>query len=68
MNIWQGYGMPESSSVLTLLGPDVHRAGGHYPHSAGLPVPGVALRIENEAGQELPPVSRVRSAHAEATS
>ncbi len=54
MNIWQGYGMTESSSVLTLLGPDEHRAGGNYLHSAGLPLPGVALRIENEAGHELP--------------
>ena len=54
MNVWQGYGTTESSSVLTLLGPDEHRAGGNYLHSAGLPLPGVSLRIENEAGQELP--------------
>jgi long-chain acyl-CoA synthetase len=54
MNIWQGYGMTESSSVLTLLGPGEHRTGGPYLHAAGLPVPGVALRIENEAGEELP--------------
>jgi long-chain acyl-CoA synthetase len=54
MNIWQGYGMTESSSVLTFLGPKEHRAGGNYLHAAGLPVPGVVFRIENEAGEELP--------------
>jgi long-chain acyl-CoA synthetase len=31
MNIWQGYGMTESSSVLTFLGPDEHRSGRHVP-------------------------------------
>lgn len=53
MNIWQGYGMTESSSVLTLLGPTEHRAGGKYLRSAGLPLTGVSLRIENEAGEEV---------------
>jgi acyl-CoA synthetase (AMP-forming)/AMP-acid ligase II len=54
MNIWQGYGMTESSSVLTLLGPREHREGGAYLRSAGLPVPGVVLSIQDEHGRALP--------------
>lgn len=55
MNIWQGYGMTESSSVLTLLGPKEHRTGGVYLRSAGLPLPGVVLSIQDEVGTLLPP-------------
>ena len=55
MNIWQGYGMTESSSVLTLLGPTEHRAGGKYLRSAGLPLPGVVLSIQDVDGNLLPP-------------
>jgi long-chain acyl-CoA synthetase len=55
MNIWQGYGMTESSSVLTLLGPDEHRAGNQYLRSAGMPAPGVVLSIQDDAGALLPP-------------
>jgi long-chain acyl-CoA synthetase len=54
MNIWQGYGMTESASVLTLLGPDEHRAGGDYLRSAGSPVPGVVLSIQDDEGNSLP--------------
>ena len=54
MNIWQGYGMTESSSVLCLLGPDEHRKGGKYLRSAGMPMPGVVLSIQDEAGNLLP--------------
>lgn len=54
MNIWQGYGMTESSSVLTLLGPDEHRAGNQYLRSAGMPAPGVVLSIQDDAGALLP--------------
>jgi len=54
MNIWQGYGMTESSSVLTLLGPDEHRAGSQYLRSAGMPLPGVVLCIKDEDGNTLP--------------
>ena len=54
MNIWQGYGMTESSSVLTLLGPDEHRAGGQYLRSAGMPMAGVSLCIQDERGIEVP--------------
>ena len=55
MNIWQGYGMTESSSVLTFLGPDEHRSGGKFLRSAGLPLPGVVLSIQDEEGNLLPP-------------
>ncbi len=55
MNIWQGYGMTESSSVLCLLGPEEHRAGGKYLRSAGMPMPGVVLSIQDEEGNLLAP-------------
>ncbi len=53
-NIWQGYGMTECSSVLTLLGPKEHREGGGYLRSAGLPMPGVVLSIQDDEGNVLP--------------
>lgn len=52
--VWQGYGMTESSSVLCLLGPDEHRAGGKYLRSAGMPMPGVVLSIQDDDGNMLP--------------
>ncbi|HAP76537.1 MAG TPA: hypothetical protein DCR14_10680 [Acidimicrobiaceae bacterium] len=55
MNIWQGYGMTESASVLTLLGPEEHRAGGKYLRAAGFPLPGVVLSIQDDNGNPLPP-------------
>ncbi len=54
MDIWQGYGMTESASILTLLGADEHRAGGKFLSSAGSPVPGVVLSIQSEEGVTLP--------------
>jgi long-chain acyl-CoA synthetase len=54
MNIWQGYGMTESSSVLTFLGPDEHRAGGTYLRAAGKPLLGVVLSIQDDDGNVLP--------------
>ncbi len=53
--VWQGYGMTESSSVLCLLGPEEHRAGGKYLRCAGMPMPGVVLSIQDEEGNLLPP-------------
>ncbi len=53
MNVWQGYGMTESSSVLCLLGPDEHRKGGKFLRSAGMPMPGVVLSIQDEHGNQL---------------
>ncbi|MGB8859525.1 MAG: AMP-binding protein [Ilumatobacteraceae bacterium] len=54
MNIWQGYGMTESSSVLTFLGPDEHRAGGKFLRAAGRPLLGVVLSIQDDDGNLLP--------------
>ena len=42
-NIWQGYGMTEASSVMTMLGPEEHRMGDAYLRSAGSPLLGVEL-------------------------
>jgi len=49
----QGYGMTEAASVLTLLGPALHRAGGDMLGAAGLPAMGVQLRITDSLGNEL---------------
>jgi long-chain acyl-CoA synthetase len=55
LEVFQGYGMTESSAVLTALGPAEHRAGGDLLRSAGRAVPGVALSIQGPEGQVLPP-------------
>jgi long-chain acyl-CoA synthetase len=54
MNIWQGYGMTESSSIICILGPEEHRKGGAYLRSAGAPFTGVVLSIQDEEGREVP--------------
>jgi acyl-CoA synthetase (AMP-forming)/AMP-acid ligase II len=51
IGVWQGYGMTECSSVLTLLTDDDHRAGGPRLRSAGRPVVGVDLTVRNDAGE-----------------
>jgi len=53
-NIWQGYGMTESSSVITVLGPEEHRTGVRYLQSAGYPLLGVELSIQDAFGHPLP--------------
>ena len=53
LEILQGYGMTECSSVLTILGAAEHRAGGERLRSAGRPVPGVALSIRDDEGNEV---------------
>ena len=45
----QGYGMTETSPVLTVNPPQANRSG-----TAGKPIPGVELRIVNEEGAGLP--------------
>jgi long-chain acyl-CoA synthetase len=50
LDVFQGYGMTESSAVLTALGPEEHRAGGPRLRSAGLPLPGVVLSIQDLDG------------------
>src|SRR5262245_13255850 len=54
LDIYQGYGMTESAAVLTSLGPAEHRAGGPRLRSAGRPVRGVVLSIQDDAGNPVP--------------
>ena len=55
LDIYQGYGMTESSAVLTALGPEDHRAGGARLRSAGLPLPGVVVSIQDPDGNSVAP-------------
>jgi long-chain acyl-CoA synthetase len=54
LDVFQGYGMTESSAVLTALGPEEHRAGGPRLRSAGRPLPGIVLTIQGPGGEVLP--------------
>ena len=54
VDLYQGYGMTESSAILTCLGPEDHREGGEILRSAGRPVPGVLLSIQDPEGNPLP--------------
>ncbi|MCU1460969.1 MAG: fatty-acid--CoA ligase [Acidimicrobiales bacterium] len=54
LKISQGYGMTESSSVLTFLTEDDHRTGGDILRSAGRPLAGVVLTIQDADGTILP--------------
>lgn len=53
LNIWQGYGMTESASVLTVLDAEDHRRGGERLRSAGRPAMGVIVSIQDEHGKIL---------------
>ncbi len=55
LDIFQGYGMTESASVLTALRPDDHRNGGELLRSAGRALPGGVVTIQDERGNVLPP-------------
>ena len=57
--LYQNYGLTETSPVLTVLGNDSHQRcfeSGDYSllRSAGQPVPGLQLRIVDDRGQPLP--------------
>ena len=54
VDLSQGYGMTESSSVLTFLDENDHRRGGDIAHSAGRPMWGVDLTIQDAEGHILP--------------
>jgi len=54
LQISQGYGMTEASAVLTFLTADDHFKGGPRLRSAGRPVPGVMLQIQDADGNPLP--------------
>jgi acyl-CoA synthetase (AMP-forming)/AMP-acid ligase II len=51
VDLWQGYGMTECSSVLTFLTPDDHRRRGRVLRSAGRPVLGVEISVRDESGR-----------------
>jgi long-chain acyl-CoA synthetase len=53
LELSQGYGMTEASAVLTFLTAEDHRRGGDALRSAGRPVPGVVLSVQDEQGQIL---------------
>ena len=53
LELSQGYGMTEASAVLTFLTADDHRRGGDVLRSAGRPVPGVVLSVQDEDGNVL---------------
>lgn len=55
LDIFQGYGMTETCGLTTVLGPDDHRAGGELLKSAGRPLPGSAICIQDSAGTILGP-------------
>ncbi len=54
VQLYQGYGMTEASAVLTALLPDDHAAGGAHLGSAGRPVQGVVLQIQDPVGNAVP--------------
>jgi acyl-CoA synthetase (AMP-forming)/AMP-acid ligase II len=54
VRLWQGYGMTECSSVLTILTAEDHDKGGDILRSAGRPVIGVNIRIEDSEGNVVP--------------
>jgi len=45
INLWQGYGMTECSSILTILTPADHRRGGDVLRSAGRPAIGIEVSV-----------------------
>jgi long-chain acyl-CoA synthetase len=55
LEIYQGYGMTENAGLLTALLPEDHRAGGEILRSAGRPVPGSVVTIQDPEGNVLPP-------------
>src|SRR5680860_78223 len=53
LDVYQGYGMTECSAVLTSLGPEEHRRGGDRLGSAGRPLMGIVLSIQDGEGLAL---------------
>jgi long-chain acyl-CoA synthetase len=50
----QQYGMTETSGVIVYLPPDDHRPGSKKLRAAGIPMPGVEIRVVDDAGATLP--------------
>jgi acyl-CoA synthetase (AMP-forming)/AMP-acid ligase II len=55
VDIYEGYGMTESCGLLCNLGPDEHRMGGALLRSAGRPLPGTVITIQDSDGNTLGP-------------
>jgi long-chain acyl-CoA synthetase len=55
LDLIQGYGMTEAAAILTILTRDDHHRGGELLSSAGRPVPGVELSIQDEDDRPLEP-------------
>jgi long-chain acyl-CoA synthetase len=53
LDLIQGYGMTEAAAILTVLTGADHRRGGKLLSSAGRPVPGVELSIQDEDDRPL---------------
>ncbi|MCY7365501.1 MAG: long-chain-fatty-acid--CoA ligase [Frankiaceae bacterium] len=54
IGLFQGYGMTESAALVCVLNPEDHERGGELLKSAGRPVPGTILSIQDETGTEVP--------------
>jgi long-chain acyl-CoA synthetase len=54
LQIFQGYGMTENCGLLTYLGPEEHRRGGNLLKSAGRPVIGSVITIQDADGRPVP--------------
>jgi long-chain acyl-CoA synthetase len=54
VDVYQGYGMTECCGLLTILGPEEHRRGGEMLKSAGRPVTGSAVCIQDTKGNAVP--------------
>ena len=55
IDVYQGYGMTENCGLLTCLGPEEHRRGGELLRSAGRPLAGSMVSIQDEDGNILGP-------------
>ncbi len=55
VDLYQGYGMTESSGLLTVLGPEEHREGGALLESVGRPLTGTVLSVRTPTGAEVAP-------------
>jgi long-chain acyl-CoA synthetase len=53
VDLFQGYGMTENCGLLTCLGPEEHRRGGDLLRSAGRPLLGSEVSIQDDAGDAL---------------
>jgi long-chain acyl-CoA synthetase len=54
VNLWQGYGMTECSSILTMLSDADHRRGGDILRSAGRPTIGINLSVRDDDDKVVP--------------